>query len=529
MDSKKMFFSVDANKMSVKSILKKEFLELSMRAVSSANPNANNTWFTPESLEEAIPSFYNKPILGYFENGDFVSHNGTWSSDKELGLQYWDTLGTKGERILGLIRSEDTVEVVQDADGVSWINLTCALWTQYSYKQVKRLLKDAKRSQKFGGPTKAVSVEVDVLDWDVLPNGVMKINKFNLVGITILGSQNGKEVLPGIEGAGLSVMEVLGTDNYAKQETELHLAYAKLDNSEIKEEDSVENKEIESSEEKEVNSNVVDETSTDTLEMKEECACEESPTLEEKKDDKVSEESSEEEHKEEYDSEPEEHKDEPEESKPEDDNRDDDDDDKEEDDHDDDHNDEEDSKEEEKDDDNHEEEHKEEKMEETQPQPCEEHDYEHDIEVLKNECDTYKAKCAELEEQLSCKCSEYEAKIAEYQKTCEEQEKVLCRYQHEEFLHEAYSVIYNSVLTEDEKVSYYASCKEGKYQDVDTLKKDVAFAVYSLTSKDKTIDNTSTEMPVIKPKVFNLSDDEAETSSRKKSVWDRLNDNVHSK
>ena len=43
MDSKKMFFSVDANKMSIKSILKKEFLELSMRAVSSANPNANNT------------------------------------------------------------------------------------------------------------------------------------------------------------------------------------------------------------------------------------------------------------------------------------------------------------------------------------------------------------------------------------------------------------------------------------------------------------------------------------------------------
>lgn len=526
MDNKKMFFSVDANKMSIKSILKKEFLELSMRAVSSANPNANNTWFTPESLEEAIPSFYNKPILGYFENGDFVSHNGVWNSDKELGLQYWDTLGSRGERILGLIRSEDTVEIVQDETGVSWINLTCALWTQYSYKQVKRLLKDAKRSQKFGGPTKAVSVEVDVLDYDMLPNGVMKINKFNLVGITILGSQNGKEVLPGIEGAELSVMEVLGTDAYAKQETELHLAYAKLDNSEIKEEDSVEKKEMELSEEIKVDPEIVDENTADKLEMKEECICEEEPILEEKKDEETSEEFSEEDHKEEHDSEPEEHKEDPEEDKSDEEDDDHDDDKEDEDDHEDEED--EDSKEE-KDEDNHEDEHKEEKIEESQPEQCEEHGCEHDIELLKSECDVYKAKCAELEEQLNCKCSEYEAKIAEYQKTCEEQEKLLSKYQHEEFLHEAYSVIYKSVLTDEEKTSYYASCKEGKYQDVDTLKKDVAFAVYSLTSKDKIIDNTSTKMPVIEPKVFSSHDDEAETSSKKKSFWDRLNDNVRSK
>lgn len=521
MDSKKMFFSVDANKMSIKSILKKEFLELSMRAVSSANPNANNTWFTPESLEEAIPSFYNKPILGYFENGDFVSHNGTWNSDKELGLQYWDTLGSKGERILGLIRSEDTVEIVQDEAGISWINLTCALWTQYSYKQVKRLLKDAKRSQKFGGPTKAVSVEVDVLDYDMLPNGVMKINKFNLVGITILGSQNGKKVLPGIEGAELSVMEVLGTDAYAKQTTELHLAYAKLDNSEIKEEDSVEKKETELSEEIKVDPEIVDENAADKLEMKEECVCEEKPILEEKKDEETSKDSFEEEHKEEHDSEPEEHKEDSEEDKSDDEDNDHDDDKEDEDNHDEEDKD----SEEEKDEDKHEEE----KIEESQPEHCEEHGCERDIELLKNECDIYKTKCAKLEEQLNCKCSEYEAKIAEYQKTCEEQEKLLSKYQHEEFLHEAYSVIYKSVLTDEEKLSYYASCKEGKYQDVDTLKKDVAFAVYSLTSKDKIIDNTSTKMPVIEPKVFSSYDDEAETSSKKKSFWDRLNDNVHSK
>lgn len=500
MDSKKMFFSVDTTKMSVKTILKKEFLELSMRAVSSANPNANNTWFTPESLEDAIPSFYNKPILGYFENGDFVSHNGKWSEDSELGLQYWDTLGTKGERILGLIRSEDTVEVVQDEYGLSWINLTCALWTQYSYKQVKRLLKDAKRSQKFGGPTKAVSVEVDILDYDMLPNGVMKINKFNLVGITILGSQDGREVLPGIEGAELSVVEVLGTDNYAKQETELHLAYAKLNSSEIKEEDSVDKKEVEISEESQVYSEIQEES----VPQEEHLICEEAKP-EDKEEEQEPKSEGEPEVEQVEDSPVEKEIDDKEDEKDDEDPEEDSDDDKEDDDE---HNDEE------------------------QEELGSESKCECDIELLQNECETYKQKCAALEQELSCKCdkcAEYEVKITEYEKLCEEQKCALAKYAHQEFLKDAYNIIYSSILNEDIKKSYFALCENGKYDNVDTLKKDVAFDVYNLTSKDKHNNNTSTEMPVLSPKVFSSNEDEAEKSSKGQTMWDRLSDNVRSK
>ena len=209
-----------------------------MRAISTANPNRNKSWFTRESMEASLDTFKNKPILGYFENGDFVSHNGEWKEDPETDVDYWDTLTGKGERPLGLIRGDDEVKIVDDEKtGLSWIVLTCALWTQYNYKQVKRLLQDAKRAKKQGGPTKNISVEVDITDYEYLPNGVMKINAFNLVGITILGSRNGVKVEPGIENAELSVVDIMGTDLYEKQMQSLRLAYEKLDGSENKKED----------------------------------------------------------------------------------------------------------------------------------------------------------------------------------------------------------------------------------------------------------------------------------------------------
>ena len=78
-------------------------------------------------MEKGINTFKNKPILGYFGNNDFESHNGEYKNDPETGLDYWDTSGVKGERILGFIRSDDEVKIVDDENGLSWICLTCVL------------------------------------------------------------------------------------------------------------------------------------------------------------------------------------------------------------------------------------------------------------------------------------------------------------------------------------------------------------------------------------------------------------------
>jgi len=226
-----MCFEVNAESIDIKKLLQQDFLELSMRVISSANPNVNKSWFTPESMADALPTFINKPILGYFENGDFVSHNGEWSYDTETQMSYWDTLGKQGERILGVIREKDGVKIVDGEDGLKWIELTCCLWVQYGYKQVKKLLKDAIKAKEKGGPAKNVSVEVDILESEKLPDGVLKINKFNLVGITILGSRNGVKVEPGIENAGLSVIDIMGKEAFEAQSKAIRLAYEKMDGS----------------------------------------------------------------------------------------------------------------------------------------------------------------------------------------------------------------------------------------------------------------------------------------------------------
>lgn len=239
MENKRMFFEVDANSIDIKQLLQKDFLELSMRVISDANPNVNGSWFSLESMQNAINSgsFANKPILGYFENGDFVSHDGEWNYDSETQMNYWDTLGKKGERILGIIRESDPVEIVQGSDGLNWIELKCCLWVNYSYKQVKRLLKDAKKAKKEGGLAKNVSVEVDITDYDNLPNGVMKIKSFDLIGVTILGSRNGVKVEPGIENAGLSVIDIMGTEVFEAQKQAIRMAYEKLDGPNINKEE----------------------------------------------------------------------------------------------------------------------------------------------------------------------------------------------------------------------------------------------------------------------------------------------------
>ena len=227
MEKKKMCFAVDASSITLRDIMDKQFLELSMRAISTVDPNLNNTHFTEKSLREAIPTFKNKPILGFFKNGDFGTHNGTERHDNMTDSDYWKA----DERVLGLIRSEDKVEVVEDPNvkGLYWIQLTCALWTQYAYEQIKRLFDDALKHQQDGKGAKSISVEIDITDGTKRQDKVLDINSFILTGITIIGSEYGVPVNPAIEGAAVFVDDVSTNGLYAKQAPVLKMAYAKLD------------------------------------------------------------------------------------------------------------------------------------------------------------------------------------------------------------------------------------------------------------------------------------------------------------
>ena len=219
-------FELDSNQIRIRDILNdKNFLEIEIFAISDANPNRNRSHFTLESMQKGLESFNDKPILGFFnKQGDFESHNGRVAYDPEEQVDYWDN--SNGEQILGFIRQTDRKEIVE-RDGLHWICCTAMIYTQYNYKQVKKLLKDRK---------KKVSVEIAVLDSEMV-DGVEHIKEFDLKGITILGSRNGIQVKEGIEGAGLSILEVFDSARFSGQKQTIIQAYSQLEDDERNKED----------------------------------------------------------------------------------------------------------------------------------------------------------------------------------------------------------------------------------------------------------------------------------------------------
>lgn len=212
-----MRFDLSPKQIKFKDVLNKEFIELEIYAISDADPNRNGSHFTLESMKKAVEngSIKNKPIVGFFKNGDFTTHEGVADYDIELQKEFWNT--ERGERILGWVRESDPVELVE-RDGLHWIKFRCVLCTTYCYAQVKRLLKDRR---------KKVSVEITVHESVKRDDGVVDLIDWTLNGTTILGNKNGKEVLEGIPGAHLSILENLDTGALMAQKTALSFAYEK--------------------------------------------------------------------------------------------------------------------------------------------------------------------------------------------------------------------------------------------------------------------------------------------------------------
>ena len=203
-----MTFDLDAKSVKVKKLLNQDFLEVSIDAISTAYPNRNNSHFTKESLEDALSTFYNKPVLGSFSvsKDDFRGHEGDLEYDEDLDQLYYDYNDEISERPLGMIRQSDKIEVFNNKkDGLDWIRFTCAIWVKYNYKQVKSLLKSS---------TKKVSVEIEVLDSEYDEKGIEVIKKFVFDGVTILSDQ----LETGIADAKMTILDLVDDALFAKKQ-----------------------------------------------------------------------------------------------------------------------------------------------------------------------------------------------------------------------------------------------------------------------------------------------------------------------
>lgn len=167
-------------------------------------------------MEKALSTFRNKPVLGYFNNekGDLRGHDSDLRYDSEYDNWYFDYTNGKSETPLGVIRSEDSIEIVQK-DGLNWIKFTCILWIKYCYKQVKKLLKDRRKS---------VSVEIEVVE-SHMENGIEFIDAFIFDGVSLLGN----DVTPAVPLAHASILDSIASEVFRKKSVCLSFAYKELD------------------------------------------------------------------------------------------------------------------------------------------------------------------------------------------------------------------------------------------------------------------------------------------------------------
>lgn len=220
-ENKVLKFELSPQNLRIKNVLRNDFVAIDVYAISDVYPNRNNSHFTANSLRDAVPTFYNKPALGAFnvQKNDFKAHEMELKWDNELQQDYFDFTNGRCEVPLGVIRSEDTVEIVE-LDGQTWVHFTCVLWAKYCYRQVKRLLKDNR---------KKISVEVEVLESHVDENGVEVIDKFTFDGFSLLG----EDVVEAIPNAHLTILDKVNDAFYQKQERCLSFAYKGLDTNSI--------------------------------------------------------------------------------------------------------------------------------------------------------------------------------------------------------------------------------------------------------------------------------------------------------
>ena len=226
MTENKKNFVLDSKSLKIKEILNQDFMQIEILAISEGL-NRNKTSFTLEGMKKAIPTFYNKFIMGYYRvnninNGEgvFEEHNSDMRYDKELNEYYWSYTASNAERPLGLVRESDKVDII-DFHGKKWITLTAVILTKYNREAVKHLL-NSKGKRK-------VSVEITVTKSHKDENGIEIIEEFILDAITILGNRK-NSTLPcseGIEGASLKVLNF--SEVVEKQKEAICFAYQSLD------------------------------------------------------------------------------------------------------------------------------------------------------------------------------------------------------------------------------------------------------------------------------------------------------------
>ena len=186
-----------------------DFADLKVYAIAEGLTRKNSI-FTIESMEKSMPTFFNKPILAYYNKkvNDVEEHNCDQYFDWESFEMKDDFTGEDAERICGVIKESDNVSI-EDYEDKKWITFTSSIWIKYNRPLVNLLKTSGK---------KKVSVEITPTKYHFDENDVMVIDEFVFDGCTIISRQRGGVgyVNAGVPGAHLILKDFITADRLNK-------------------------------------------------------------------------------------------------------------------------------------------------------------------------------------------------------------------------------------------------------------------------------------------------------------------------
>lgn len=170
--------------------------------------NKNMSYISEDAMKEAIPSFYNRPILGYIQkiddgdgkfHYDFAGHEMDITSDGEIEYK---------EAVVGVIPESCNPQLVyHEENDKTYLELDGLIYEDYTHA--------AEILRSKGQCDVSVEISVNKFSFD-RETSLMDIQSFTFLGVTILGvttDENHTPVEPGMEGSNITISDFNAENN----------------------------------------------------------------------------------------------------------------------------------------------------------------------------------------------------------------------------------------------------------------------------------------------------------------------------
>ena len=170
--------------------------------------NRNRSSISRTAMKEAIPSFRNRPILGYIQkiddgdgnyHYDFAGHEMEFDEDGNIEYK---------EKVVGVIPESCNPKIVHnDEHDKDYLEVDGLIYEDYTH--AAEILRDK------GQCDVSIEIAVDSLSFDAKTK-IMNIDQFHFLGVTILGvttDDTHQKIEPGMEGSNITISDFSAENN----------------------------------------------------------------------------------------------------------------------------------------------------------------------------------------------------------------------------------------------------------------------------------------------------------------------------